>query len=189
MNMFRAPLHSWALHYVLLEARLHIDRVHHPFLHRWLHIPDLRLMDALPGFAEEGLRLDSGCPGHFLPCKDLSSADDTHPSGEDRVTRRLRVRLASVAYPYLCYWLSTPQAPRARSVELVALMERGLRVRLGQTTRSPFTMVEPAPETEQTQSPEVADKTISHSEQTRTVDSVDKKAKRARLSTFATFDQ
>lgn len=137
------PVHEWALRYVLLDTRLHVDALHHPLLYRWLQIPDLRLLDALPGLAEEGLRLDAGCAGLFARAEQETLAEDYSPMIERLLTKRLRVRLTNVSYPYLCNWLSTPMAYGARTVALVELMERGLQVRLGHALSKDATVEAP----------------------------------------------
>jgi hypothetical protein len=187
MTMTRAPSHDWALQYEMLETRLHVDAAHHPLLYRWLHIPDLRLMDALPGFAEEGLRLESGCAGHFSPSDHAILADPFEPTGSVRVTRRLRVRLTNVAYPYLFHWLSTPMAHGVRSVALVTWMECGLRVRLGQSTRPTAIVEVPVAVPEKDSLPAVAATPTPQVEQPHQVVPQDKRLNRAKLQAFAAF--
>lgn len=96
------------------------------------------------------------------------------------------MRLTNVAYPYLCHWLSTPMARGARSVELVALMERGLRVRLGQSTPPAVnTMEMPVAEPKKVPLPVVADNPADQAEQSQKIVSDEKKVKRGRLHAFA----
>lgn len=192
------PVHEWALRYVLLDTRLHVDALHHPLLYRWLQIPDLRLLDALPGLAEEGLRLDAGCAGLFALAEQENLAEDYSPKVEHLLTRRLRVRLANVSYPYLCNWLSTPMAYGARTVALVELMERGLQVRLGHALSKDATVEapvhvpvqEPAQEPVPSALPEITDGAASLAEpaKNRASPTNGRPMDRAKLHAFANLN-
>lgn len=170
--------------YVLLDTRLHVEQRHHPLLHRFLQIPDLRLVDALPALAEEGLRWHAGCAVLFeaAPKPDWPP---THTSDTGRLSRRLRVSLSAMAYTFLCAWLDSSPSYGSVAVEMRNWLERGLEVRWGlmgaattQTVPSP-TAPPPLPEN---RTPEV-----STPAQAPAVESTleDRQRKRAQLQTFA----
>lgn len=120
---------SWARDCVDLSISINADVKHHPFLHRIFSSAVFKT-DMLISLAEEGLRFQHGCAGVF-PLTASAFLATLQPGLEVIATRRFRLRVSMIDYPYLYEFICSSKAYGVRAAELRALMELGLSVRIG----------------------------------------------------------